>query len=111
MSNELERELLLYDEFEREQRSQETQKLRELTKRNTLASWDAMTRKQKIKAYCAVVVDGEEVWSPDVVKAVYCSCTRELARLRQAKSDDAFDSRLNLVRGSLFIFCALLTLH
>jgi hypothetical protein len=99
MSNELEREIHLYAQFECEQRSQETQKLRELTQRNTLVAWATMTKKQNVKAYLPVVVDGEEVWSADIVKAVYCSCTQEIERLRWAKSDEAFDTRLNLVRG------------
>jgi hypothetical protein len=100
MSNELERELLLYEQFEREQRSQETQNLLELKKHYSLAAWAAMTKKQNIKAYRAVAVDGEEVWSADVVRAVYCDATQEIDRLRKAKSDEAFDLRLNLVRGS-----------
>jgi hypothetical protein len=44
MSNELERELLSYDQFEREQRSQETQELLKLKKHNSLAAWAAMTK-------------------------------------------------------------------
>ena len=102
MSNELKRELQLYDQFEHEQRSEETQKLREFTKRQTLAAWAAMTKKQKIKAYHAIVVDKEEVWSADVVQAVYCSCTQELERLQVAKSNEAFDAKLKLV--SIFAF-------
>ena len=108
MSNDLEREILLFDQFEREQRSQETQKLRELTEHNTRAAWAAMTKKQNIKAYRAMVVDGEEVWSVDVVKAVYCSSMQEIKRLHKAKSDEAFDAKLNLVRGSLVTHHALL---
>jgi len=60
-----------------------------------------MTKKQGIKAYLPLVVDEEEVWSADVVKAIYCSCTQEIDRLRTTKSDEAFDARLNLVRGPL----------
>ncbi|KIK02682.1 hypothetical protein K443DRAFT_5958 [Laccaria amethystina LaAM-08-1] len=44
-----------------------------------LAAWATMMQKENIKAYRAVVVD-EEVWSAEV-----------------AKSDEAFDLRLNLV--------------
>jgi hypothetical protein len=110
MSNELKRELLLYDQLEREQRSQETQKLLELKKHNSLAAWAAMTKKQKIKTYRAVVVDGEEVWSADVVRAVFCTSTQEIKRLREAKSDEAFDPKLNLVRGFLTLHRTLLIL-
>jgi hypothetical protein len=77
MSNELERELLLYEQFEREQRSQETQNLLELKKHNSLAAWAAMTKKQNIKAYRAVAVDGEEVTSMyhfyDIIQASACT--------------------------------------
>jgi hypothetical protein len=100
MSNDLEREILLFDQFEREQRSQETQKLFEFTKHNTRVAWAAMTKKQNIKTYRAVMVDEEEIWSADVVRAVFCSATQEIDRLRKAKSDEAFDPKLNLVRGS-----------
>jgi preprotein translocase subunit SecD len=100
MSNNLEREILLFDQFKREQRSQETQKLFEFMKYNTRVAWAAMTKKQNIKTYCAVVVDEEEIWSADVVRVVFCSATQEIDRLRKAKSDEAFDLKLNLVRGS-----------
>ena len=103
MSTELEREIQLYEQFEREQRLQETQKLRELTKHNRLNTWATMTKKQQVKTYCAMVVDGEEVLSADVVEAVYCSCMQEIQRLCTAKSDEAFDMKLNLVRGFLSI--------
>jgi hypothetical protein len=109
MSNELEREIQLYNQFECDQRSSETQKLRELSKRSSLAAWAAMTRKQKIKSYLPVVVDEEELWSSEVVKAVYCDCTWEIERLRQVKSDEAFDAKLNLVSGSLLRQFILLT--
>jgi len=102
MSNKLERELLLYDQFEREQQSQETQKLRDIVKLNTLVAWAAMTKKQQVKLYLAVVVDEEEVWSADIVKAVYCSCMQEIERLHVARSDEAFNVSLNLVRGIVF---------
>jgi hypothetical protein len=98
MSTELECELQLYDQFEHNQRLEETQKLRKLEKRNILASWAAMTKKQEVKAYYPVVVDEEEVWSTDVMKAVYCNCMQEIEHLRNTKSDEAFDARLNLVR-------------
>lgn len=58
-----------------------------------------MTKKPKVEAYLAVVHGGKKVWSEDIVKAVYCSCTQEIDRLRTAKSDEAFDAKLNLVRG------------
>jgi hypothetical protein len=103
MSNKLERELLLYDQFKHEQWSQETQKLFELKKHKSLAAWAAMTKKQEIKTYRAVVVDGEEVWSADVVRAVFCTSTQEIERLHEVKSDEAFDPKLNLVRGFLIL--------
>jgi len=102
MSNELERELLLYDQFEHEQQSQETQKLHDIIKLNTLVAWATMTKKQQVKSYLAVVVDEEEVWSADIVKAVYCSCMQEIECLCVARSDEAFDMSLNLVRGIMF---------
>jgi len=102
MSNELERKLLLYDQFKREQWSQETQKLRDIIKLNTLVAWAAMTKKQQVKSYLAVVVDEEEVWSVDIVKAVYCSCMQEIECLHVVRSDEAFDVLLNLVRGIVF---------
>jgi hypothetical protein len=79
---------------------QETQNLLELKKHNSLAAWAAMTKKQNIKAYRAVAVDGEEVWSADVMRAVYCDAMQEIDHLCKVKSDEAFDLRLNLVRGS-----------
>jgi len=102
MSNELEHELLLYDQFECEQRSQETQKLRDIIKLNTLVAWAAMTKKQQVKSYLTVVVDEEEVWLVDIVKAVYCSCMQEIEHLHVARSDEVFDVTLNLVRGIVF---------
>jgi len=102
MSNELEHKLLLYDQFEREQQSQETQKLHDIIKLNMLVTWATMTKKQQVKTYLAVVVNKEEVWSVDIMKAVYCSCTQEIECLHMAKSDEAFDTTLNLVRGILF---------
>jgi len=102
MSNELEHKLLLYNQFECEQWSQETQKLCDIIKLNTLVTWAAMTKKQQVKLYLAVVVDEEEVWSADIVKAVYCSCTQEIEHLRVARSDEVFDVMLNLVRRIVF---------
>jgi len=102
MSNELEHELLLYDQFKREQRSQETQKLCDIIKLNTLVAWAAMTKKQQVKLYLTVVVDEEEVWLVDIVKAVYCSCMQEIEHLHVARSDEVFDVTLNLVRGIVF---------
>lgn len=99
MRNELEREILLYDQYQREQRALEATKLREFTKRNALVAWDAMTKKLKVRAYRAVVDGEDEVWSEDIVKAVYCSCTQEIDRLRAEKSNEAFDPELNLVTG------------
>jgi len=102
MSNELEHELLLYDQFKHEQQSQETQKLRDIIKLNTLVTWATMMKKQQVKSYLTVVVDEEEVWSADIVKAVYCSCMQEIEHLHVARSDEAFDMSLNLVRGIVF---------
>ena len=86
MSTELEREIQLYEQFEREQRSQETQKLRELSRHSRLTAWAAMAKKHNIKTYRAVVVDGEEVLSADVVQAVYCSCTQEIQRCARLRA-------------------------
>ena len=102
MSNELKHELLLYDQFEHEQQLQETQKLCDIIKLNTLVAWAAMMKKQQVKSYLAVVVDEEEVWSADIMKAVYCSCTQEIECLRVVRSDEAFNMSLNLVRGIVF---------
>jgi hypothetical protein len=68
-------------------------------KHNMLAAWATMMQKENIKAYRAVVVD-EEVWSAEVVRVVYCSGMQEIDCLCKAKSDEAFDLRLNLVRAS-----------
>jgi hypothetical protein len=99
MSNNLERKILLFNQFKHEQRSQETQKLFEFTKYNMRVAWAAMTKKQNIKTYRAVVIDKEEIWSADIVRAVFCSATQEIDCLRKAKSDEAFNPNLNLVRG------------
>jgi len=101
MSNKLKHEILLYNQFKHEQWSQETQKLHEIIKINMLVTWAAMTKKQQVNTYLAVVVDKEEVWSADVVKAMYCSCMQEIEHLYMAKSDEAFNATLNLVRGIL----------
>ena len=110
MSNELERELALYDEFERNRRSQETQQLLEFSRRNTLAAWALMTKKQRVLSYRAIVEKGKEVWSSKVVEAVYCSCMQEMERLRTEKSDEAYAvdlvSEINFLDfvGSIDIF-------
>jgi len=102
MSNELECKLLLYNQFEHEQWSQETQKLCDIIKINMLVTWAAMMKKQQVKTYLAVVVEEEEVWSADIMKAVYCSCMQEIEHLYMVNSDEAFNMMLNLVRGILF---------
>jgi len=61
-----------------------------------------MTKKQQVKSYLAVVIDEEEEWLADIVKAVYCSCMQEIECLCMARSDEAFNATLNLVRGILF---------
>ena len=106
MSNELENELQLFDQFEHEQKTQEVSQLREFAYGNTLAAWDAMTKKQEVKVYHAMVDDdGEEVWSKEVVKALYCSCKKELERLCAAKSDEAFREEYQCPFGSLSAVC------
>ena len=60
---------------------------------------DAMTKTLKVKTYRAVVDGEDEVWSEDIVKAVYCSCTQEIDCLRAEKSNEVFDPKLNLVMG------------
>jgi hypothetical protein len=46
----------------------------------------------------------------NVVRAVFCTSTQEIERLREAKSDEAFDLKLNLVRGFLTLHHTLLIL-
>jgi len=97
MSNELERKIQIFDQFERDQRSQETQKLLEFVKQNIQVAWAAMTKKQCVKSYLPIEDGGRVVWSAEVVEAVYCSCMQEIEHLCQEKSDEAFDPKLNLV--------------
>ena len=37
-----------------------------------------MTKKLEVTLYDTVVVDGREVWSEVVVKAIFCSCLQEI---------------------------------
>ena len=97
MSNELEREIQIFDQFECNQWSQETQKLLEFVKQNIQVAWAAMTKKQCIKSYLPIKDSGRVVWLAEVVEAVYCSCMQEIECLHQEKSDEAFDPKLNLV--------------
>jgi len=97
MSNKLECEIQIFDQFERDQQSQETQKLLEFIKQNIQVAWATMTKKQRIKSYLPIEDGGRVVWSVEVVEVVYCSCMQEIEHLHQEKSDEAFDPKLNLV--------------
>jgi len=97
MSNELECEIQIFDQFERNQQSQETQKLLEFVKQNIQVAWAAMMKKQHVKSYLPIKDGGRVVWSAEVMEAVYCSCTQEIECLHQEKSDEVFDPKLNLV--------------
>jgi len=97
MSNKLECEIQIFDQFEHDQWSQETQKLFKFVKQNIHIAWAAMTKKQHIKSYLPIEDGGRVVWSVEVMEAVYCSCMQEIEHLHQEKSDEAFDPKLNLV--------------
>lgn len=90
MSNELERELLLYTEFEQVQRSTEVQRLAQFTREQQKASWNAMAQKLQVKSCRAVTEGGKEVWSAKLVRLIFCSCKQEVARLAKAKTHEAF---------------------
>jgi len=97
MSNKLECKIQIFDQFERDQWSQETQKLFEFVKQNIHVAWTTMTKKQHIKSYLPIEDGGRVVWLVEVMEAVYCSCMQEIEHLCEEKSDEAFDPKLNLV--------------
>ncbi|EDR02725.1 uncharacterized protein LACBIDRAFT_332256 [Laccaria bicolor S238N-H82] len=90
MSNELERELILYNEFERTQRATEAERLLQFTQRQQRARVDAMVKKTQIKSCRAVTEEGKEVWSAELVKVMFSTCAEEIERLGKAKTPEAF---------------------
>ncbi|EDR05335.1 uncharacterized protein LACBIDRAFT_303191 [Laccaria bicolor S238N-H82] len=90
MSNELERELILYNEFERTQRATEAERLLQFTQRQQRARVDAMVKKAHVKSCRAVTEEGKEVWPAELVKVIFSTCAEETERLGKAKTPEAF---------------------
>jgi len=97
MSNKLEHEIQIFDQFEHDQQSQETQKLLEFVKQNIQVAWATMMKKQCVKSYLPIEDGGRVVWLAEVMEGVYCSCMQEIECLHQEKSNEVFDHKLNLV--------------
>ena len=98
MSNELEWELQLYSKFKCNQQCHEAQQLSKL-KKTSHTSWDTMTKKLGVKSYYVIVVEGKEIWSEAVVKAIFCLCTQEVKSVQKVK--DGF--KYSLVSVALLV--------
>jgi len=79
MSNKLECEIQIFDQFEHDQQSQETQKLLEFVKQNIQAAWAAMMKKQRVKSYLPIEDGGRVVWLVEVVRLCTAAVCKRLS--------------------------------